>query len=41
MFAVLALVIGPHLHALPSQTEWFVAGAGAAARGDDSNPGTA
>jgi len=40
IFAFLLIVSAPFLYAAPSQTVWFVAGAGVAANGDDENPGT-
>jgi len=36
-----ALIFASGLFAVPSQTEWFVAGTGAVSAGDDRNPGTA
>jgi len=39
--ALWILFAAPGIFAIPSQTEWFVAGTQAAADGDDNNPGTA
>jgi len=41
IFSFFIIICATHLFAEPSQTKWYVAGAGAAVAGNDFNPGTA